>query len=549
MKKNLFRTLVAAMAVFVASCTSEGNGGGETALNPNFDINPAKPAAGASVSFQSTTTGGSGNYTYKWTVDNKVQSETSGLLTYTFKTGGAFVVRLDVTDGSGKSAYKRKTVVVAAPAVAETGELTLNWLGKMMGYSTISTPAIADDGSIYSTCRNGKLYKWSTTGSSVWEREIWKESTAVSGYGTPVIDTDGTIFISGGDGGTGNGVLKAFAANGTEKWKFTEWYRADGSTPAPSCTATLPSLGTTNLYFGHTGQNGIVASINKATGKRNGFAAPAGGARQGIALTSTGKIAWMGGTFGLFGMSTSTIDNSGNTPMPAAWRIFGDGVEKSTQNPMGGMALTKIDGKYYICGIATDERGTKVYAVSMDNGEALSVTYIEDTEAQDQGGVVIDADGNIVAALNNTLGSANGGVVVVNPKNGQVVCRYRTAEKVSGSPAIDKAGNIHFGTESGYYYVVNPEGSDCELLVKRNLADIILADARYKNETHLSKLYTAKIWCSPVIGDDGKIFITFTDDETRAFGGLVCLSYAGCKGPAASNWPMYGQNRRHTNTF
>ena len=175
MKKNIFRTLVAAMAVFVASCTSEGNGGGETALNPNFDVNPAKPAAGASVSFQSTTTGGSGNYTYKWTVDNKVQSETSALLTYTFKTGGAFVVRLDVTDGSGYSAYKRIKVVVAAPAVTETGELTLNWLGKMMGYSTISTPAIADDGSIYSTCRNGKLYKWSTTGSSVWEKDIWKE--------------------------------------------------------------------------------------------------------------------------------------------------------------------------------------------------------------------------------------------------------------------------------------------------------------------------------------------------------------------------------------
>ena len=97
MKKNLFRTLVAAMAVFVASCTSEGNGGGETALNPNFDINPAKPAAGALVSFQSTTTGGSGDYTYKWTVDNKVQSETSALLTYTFKTGGAFVVRLEGT--------------------------------------------------------------------------------------------------------------------------------------------------------------------------------------------------------------------------------------------------------------------------------------------------------------------------------------------------------------------------------------------------------------------------------------------------------------------
>ena len=157
---------------------------------------------------------------------------------------------------------------------------------------------------------------------------------------------------------------------------------------------------------------------------------------------------------------------------------------------------------------------------------------------------MVDKSGNLVASLNFSLGMDNGGIAIVNPAEGKVVARYRTQEKVSGSPAIDKAGNIHFGTESGYYYIVKQSGDKCDLVLKRNLSDVILADDRYK--TTFADLGVSKIWSSPVIGDDGKMYICFTDNSTRAFGGVACLSFEGCQGPADSDWPMIGHDRRHT---
>ena len=41
-------------------------------------------------------------------------------------------------------------------------------------------------------------------------------------------------------------------------------------------------------------------------------------------------------------------------------------------------------------------------------------------------------------------------------------------------------------------------------------------------------------------------YICFTDNSTRAFGGVACLSFEGCQGPADSDWPMIGHDRRHT---
>ena len=140
----------------------------------------------------------------------------------------------------------------------------------------------------------------------------------------------------------------------------------------------------------------------------------------------------------------------------------------------------------------------------------------------------------------------NGGIALIDPAKGSVVARYSVQEKVSGAAAIDNNGNIHFGTEAGFYYIVKRTGTSFELLVKRNLADIIKSDPRYASQ--YSDLYTAKIWSSVVIGDDGRMYICYTDDDSRAFGGVAVLSYEGCKGPDTSSpWPMMGRNRRHTN--
>ena len=165
----------------------------------------------------------------------------------------------------------------------------------------------------------------------------------------------------------------------------------------------------------------------------------------------------------------------------------------------------------------------------------------------DNGSVSVTSEGYIVATLNFSNGQSNGGIVLVNPTSpeGQKVAEYRVQEKVSCTPAIDAAGNIHFATESGNYYVVD---KDCKLVVKKKLKEMLLADDRYK-ET-FAKLDAAKVWSSPVIGDDGKVYLQFTNNDAakkREFGAIVCMQIPECTAPGNTDWPMIGQNRRHTN--
>ena len=547
MKKLLF--IFAALLPLAAGCKKD-SGSADAALNVNFTVSPEMIYAGDAVSFEAQVSGGKKPYNYEWTIRGEVQTHNSASVVYTFQTNGSEIVLLKVTDASGTSAQKRKAVVINAARIPETGDLTLKWVGRMEGYNSQSSPAVAPDGSVYTTCRDNRLYKWSPSGESLWIKEIFKptaKATSVT-YGTPSVDTDGPVFIGAGSDkvdNAGDGTLKAFNPDGSVKWNFSQWWASSG-TPAPTCQGVVAAIDGGNIYFGHTGTNGLVMSVNKATGSRNGFAAPAGGARSGIAVSKAGTLHWYGGQYGLFGIDKSSLDNGGADKQSHKWRLFGDSgsAEYATTNAVGQLACLNVNGVPCVAGIATDGRGTKIYVAKAADGELVSACYIDDTDAQDQGGVVVDASGNLVASLNYTLGQDNGGVVVISPADGRVVSRFRTQEKISGSPAVDAAGNIHFGTESGFYYVVKPDGENCQLLVKRNLAKMVTDDKRYSES--FSKLYTAKIWCSPAIADDGTMYICFTDDDSRAFGGVASLGYAGCTGLAASDWPMMGHDARHT---
>lgn len=550
MKKTIF--FLFATVALVCGCggnKDNGDTGDGTPLSVNFTFTPAAVFAGDEVSFDAEVKGGRAPYTYKWTMGSVEIDMNRASVKYTFHETGSPVVKLDVTDGSGTTVQKKKVVVVDPPKVEETGSLTINWVGKMNGYNAKSAAAIADDGSVYTTCRNNKLYKWSSSGAAVWEKQIFTPTGNAVNYGTPSVDTDGTIFIGAGTA-DGQGTFKAYTPAGEVKWNYTGWYASSG-TPAPNILGPIAAIDGDNVYMGCTGTNGIILSADKATGARKGFTAPAGGVRSGIAISKGGIVHWYGGKYGAFGIPKSTLDGGGNDPLPgnSYWRQFGSGDKQATGNYEGQIACLNVGGVPCVGGVVTDAIGTKVYAVKASDGTVVCETYIDDTASQDQGGVVVDANGNLIASLNYSLGKDNGGIVIVNPSTQQEVARYRTQEKVSGSPAVDAAGNIHFGTESGFYYVVKPNGDSCQLLVKRDMATLVRGDARYSGI--YSEMTTAKIWCSPVIGDDGKIYICFTDAATRdnaaaAYGGVVCLSYAGCTGPAASDWPMIGHDRRHT---
>ena len=84
-------------------------------------------------------------------------------------------------------------------------------------------------------------------------------------------------------------------------------------------------------------------------------------------------------------------------------------------------------------------------------------------------------------------------------------------------------------------------------------ADAVTKEAFIGHEMYqdnIANLDAAKVWSSPVIGDDGKVYLQFTNNDAakkREFGAIVCFTVPQCSGPANSDWPMIGQNRRHTN--
>ena len=60
---------------------------------------------------------------------------------------------------------------------------------------------------------------------------------------------------------------------------------------------------------------------------------------------------------------------------------------------------------------------------------------------------------------------------------------------------------------------------------------------------------TAKVYSSPVIADDGTIYINIANDEKqyRTNSLLFSLTYEGTKAPGTSSWPQLGKNRKHVN--
>ena len=559
MKKFAF-ILMAAAAIFASCNKVEGPQGGNTdkpggnlSVKADFTISANPCFVGDEITFTATATGGAEPYTYTWTIGTDINLEGQEVK-YTFEKNNAYIVKLTVVDSQGNKAEKRKNLVVNPAVIAEKGEVTLVWAAQTRGYNAVSTPAVADDGSVYAVSganadNPGMLYKFDKDGKQLWAKDLVGQAK-----GTPSIDTDGTVYIgNGSDNGTAT--VYAFNPDGSKKWEFTsdKFWAADPSALSPSIQTTVCGIGSKNIYFGNCGTTGSVLAVDKSAGTRvgwvtnaDGTGGPAGGVRSGVVITKNGQLVWGGGKYGTHYIAQSKLDGAGNSGVAYDGRYY---PFTAKNNSEGGLAVLTINGKTCVAGLFTsnDTAVPWLYAFDVTNGEAVCAYAIEDSPEMDNGAVVVTKEGYLVGTLNYSNGMENGGIIIVDPTTaeGRKVAEYRVQEKVSGSPAIDAAGNIHFGTESGNYYVVDNTG---KLIAKRDLKELVLADSRYTQSIPLTD--PAKVYSSVVIGDDGKIFIHFTNNDTdkkRAFGAIVCLQVPECKGVSDSVWPMFGQNRRHTN--
>jgi outer membrane protein assembly factor BamB len=286
--------------------------------------------------------------------------------------------------------------------------------------TTVSSPAIADDGTIYlgssDTNGGGRLYAISPTGTTNWTFRTEGEIRS-----SPAIGNDGSIYF-----GSLDGVIVSLNTNGLPNWTIQTGeevrsspaiaadgtiYIGVGSSNQNSLLAILPD-GTTNWIF----EMGVMGNY----GDSEQFSSPS--------IGSDGTI-YVGSLDGNF----YSIHPDGTTNWTFA---IGD--------PCYGSPTIGPDGTIYF-GADSGE----LYALAPDGTEKWSVyvgDFIETTPA-------IGADGNIYFG-----GLGTSSLYCVDP-TGQTLWVAQAPIGISASPAVAADGTIYAaGYKDGMLYAITSSG-------------------------------------------------------------------------------------------
>lgn len=547
---KIFATFCISLLAVLSACTDDWK---ENALTAKFSFNKAVYYVGEEVSILNETVGGEGNYTFQWDLgDGTTSVEANPKIVYL--ENGAYTVTLYVKDAKGSYAMAHKLLTIDAEPLPEVGNVQLKWISAhTLGEIRSTAPAVSDDNCVYMTSNDHYLRKFSAaTGKQIWEFDLWTgadgDSPSGNTHTTPSIDTDGTIYIGTGDTSGKVGRVYAVTPEGTKKWVVAGdaekgfWNKGNASTPRINYLTC--AIGEDHIYMGNGGSTGSVLAVDKITGNRVGYVAnadntggPSGGVSAGVVLVNN-TLVWAGGKNGLFGASASALNAGGNVMW--AWQVYSTGNDKPSENMNGSLA---VDASGTIYGIATfPGMGSCAFALGSDGMEKWR-TSLGNVGTLDQSGVVIGLDGSIIVTVKRAPGEATGGVVSLS-STGVIQWHYGVPEDVSGCAAVDQAGNIHFGTQSGNYYIIKSEASDEQLILKKDLAALI-SESDYSMKENWEP-GIGKIWSSPTIGPDGVIYIGVTNTINPMHSVLVALEDEGITGAAASDWPMKGKDRRHS---
>lgn len=552
MKSHILLCAWVLSILFMVGCTDDIRVD-DNSLTAQFSFEKTSYLTNEEVVIKNTTQGGSGTYSYEWDFgDGRTSTEAEPKLV--FSEIGAYTVTLNVRDSKGRYAMAHKILSVEPEPLPEVGNMVLKWIADQP-LATIRSiaPAVGDDNSVFMTSEDHIARKFDgATGRQIWQFDLRSAADGPAPEGnthvSPSIDSDGTSYW--GTGNTSGKIARLYAVNpdGTKKWVMSSdantgfWNKGNASTPR--LHYVICPVGDDYIYVGNAGGAGSVLAVDKKTGFRKGYAAnslndgaPSGGISGGLVI-SGGSIVWYGAKNGVLGCSVSALEAGGNVPW---WQV----PETKTSDTANGSLAVGPDGTVYGCGRMTQGNfaGTScVFAIS-PSGSELWRCSIGITGNLDMAGVVVAADGSIIATAKRYAGESNGGVYCVSP-TGQLMWSYGIPENVSGCAAIDQAGNIHFGTELGNYYIIKPVPGEDQLLLKKDLAAMIA-----ESDSPMASAWAAgggKIWSSPTIGNDGTIYIGITNNENASASALVALHDDAVTGPALSSWPMRGKDARHT---
>ena len=425
------------------------------------------------------------------------------------------------------------------------------------------TPAIDGEGNVYVTTADSKeIFKISPAGELVWHREISSSTTQNT---SPSIEADGSAVYACGGNGTG-ACVRAFTADGTEKWSFTsDKFFGNGATPNPSFNQMAPAVGDECIYIGNAGTTGSVLSIDKATGERrayvsgktDGTGGPAGGVNSGMAVTQSGVVAWHS-AWGTYGANASLLANPEQTHAAyGAYVPYGVGYRLaagSWKQSRGGVACTNVDGEDCIAFFGVESNTLNIHVICAPAAGGLGISapsinqnwkfdhVITGVKEQDQGGIVVGARGELIVPLKNNNG--DGGLYAVSA-DGQKAWQFKCGADVAGAAAVDNEGNVHFVDDEGKYRILAPNygTGECDIVAETDLYELVKSSG-----AEIGTATGMRGWTSVMIGNDGKMYVgaEFHTNWNDRHGRLLCLSYWQCKGAGNTPWPMKYADCRHT---
>ncbi len=366
---------------------------------------------------------------YEWDFDGDGTYDDFGVtaaIEHVYDEHGLYVVIVRVTDNAGG-----KDTATAEVLVNEVFELDTAWpaWGRDIrhtrrspyqgpqtdnvqwdfttGSLVLSSPSIAEDGTVYIGSYDGNLYAINPDGS-----QKWAFPTGSLLEATAAIAEDGTIYV-----GNWTGVKKFFAINpdGTEKWSFT----AAGSilSSAAICTDGTIYVGCGSAKFYAINPDGSEKWTYNALGI----------AESSPAIAPDGTI-YIGGS--------------------VLHAINPNGSNKWTFVPVGNIRASPAIGTDGTIYVGTPDNF--FYAINPDGSEK----WCFEAEFEIVSSAAIAADGTIY------IGSFGNHLYALNP-DGTIKWEYFPGGNMWSSPVIDSEGTVYFGVSLGQSKVVavGPDGS------------------------------------------------------------------------------------------
>ncbi|MEO0080911.1 MAG: PQQ-binding-like beta-propeller repeat protein [candidate division WOR-3 bacterium] len=267
-----------------------------------------------------------------------------------------------------------------------------------------SSPAVADDGTVYVGSNDTYLYAVNPSGTLKWRYQTGGQVNS-----SPAIAADGTVYV-----GSLDNYLYAINPDGSVRWRYQTgddiW-----TSPAIAADGTVYVGSLDNLY----------------------------------AISPSGSLKWRD-EIGYNSVSSPAVASDGTvylgTSQPGyTYAIDPDGTIKwryAVEPNVQTSPVVAADGTIYV--------GSNRYLNALNPNGTLKWRY--ETGSAVQSSPAVAEDGTVY------VGSWDHCLHAINP-DGTPKWRHETDHIVTSSPAVAADGTVYVGSADGYLYATNPDGT------------------------------------------------------------------------------------------